>query len=679
MSVLPALLLALTAAAPAPGSEIVVILDNSGSMAQEWQFSVNGVSSTVPPSDPERLAVLGALVVDALDEGSDDKVTVIGFGKTETATPPSTVTHADIRSWPYHPTLFRKPLEQAKGIFEASDRKTKVLIFFTDGTPNDIADVAEMKTVFDPEEHPDVDVIAVGLFGDERIAEIGSLMLRALVHDPSEGSGDFVEVDNPREIVGAFTNGYARAIGSRAETLTLTQGKKHEIQVGKYVSEVIVVAVSGKPGRAFSAQLTGPDGAVSVLGEGDNGCPIHIAGAEICGGARRHYQVFRSDNDPASRSEWTLSIPSSDTKVEVGVILRYDLLADLIVEGPVASGTTVPLEARLLFRGQPFDDEVFFSADNFQARVEVDGETIPLTHAGGGTFRADWAPAVREADEAVIVEAVFENDWMRKSDMVTVVVKPPPYVLVLDQDALSLEPIPARWSRDELCVTVDLSGSKDIEDVELECSVSDWPLGVRFTCERTDPHTLAVCGSTHHWCCGKDGQVQVLVKGPGTATPRTSATLPTTYQVEGAGFIRCHWLIWATIAAVIFLLWFIYGWIKPHNFEATVAVTVAGSQAGLRRAGEQILRELPGGKSGFYRNAKLCLNGAGDVLRKPPKAAMVLEAGPGGHTVFRKAAGLEYRDRRTRKWKTLQPDELGDGYNAGVIYRLGDLYVKFTG
>ena len=74
--------LMLTGAAPRPGSEIVVILDNSGSMAKPVAHEdESGAKRQVPANDPDRLAVLGALSVLALSDGSQDRVTVIGFGE----------------------------------------------------------------------------------------------------------------------------------------------------------------------------------------------------------------------------------------------------------------------------------------------------------------------------------------------------------------------------------------------------------------------------------------------------------------------------------------------------------------------------------------------------------------------------------------------------------------------
>ena len=129
--------------------------------------------------------------------------------------------------------------------------------------------------------------------------------------------------------------------------------------------------------------------------------------------------------------------------------------------------------------------------------------------------------------------------------------------------------------------------------------------------------------------------------------------------------------------AALGLGWFIWGWIRPHKFDEAASITIAGSEKGLRRATPQLLEECPGGRRGFYRNARVCVNGAGDVIRKPKQAALFIEAGPNKSAVFRKAAGLERRDRRTRKWESLTPEDLAEGYMPNVLYRMSDLYIKF--
>jgi hypothetical protein len=128
---------------------------------------------------------------------------------------------------------------------------------------------------------------------------------------------------------------------------------------------------------------------------------------------------------------------------------------------------------------------------------------------------------------------------------------------------------------------------------------------------------------------------------------------------------------------VTFLGWFIYGWLRPYRFDPNATVTLAGSEKGLRRATPQILDECPGGKRGFYRHGRVCISGAGDIVKRPKQAALVLEAGKNQIALFKKSAGIEQRDRRSRKWETVPPEDLAEGYIPGVLYRIGDLYIKF--
>ncbi len=378
------------AAASSAGAEIVVVVDNSGSMKG---------------ADPERLAVLGGAIIDGLGANPADEVTVIGFGSSARSAPPTTRTTPDIRTWPTSGgTYFRKPLEEALRIFERSSKPNKMLIFFTDGTPGDVSSPAQLRTVFDPAAHPDIDVLAVGLFGLG--ASEGERMLRAIVHDPR----DMRSVDSAGEIVTAFTEGYARAMGSEAETGTLSPGQEHRIGVGRYVSEITVIVASKKPGDPFTARLAGPAGDVPLLSEGDNGC----RGASRCSPPYRHYQLFRATNDDHRPGEWILTLPSAPGDVEYGVIMRYGMRAEAFVPPAATAGTPTVIEGQLTIDGQPVDDEAFFGENGFTAVVEVGGESVPLEHVGGGRFRAEWTPDRSAEGDEFEARLVFRNDFMER-------------------------------------------------------------------------------------------------------------------------------------------------------------------------------------------------------------------------------------------------------------------------
>ena len=665
------------ALAAEPGSEVVVILDNSCSMAAESGFN----QVMVPANDPERLAVLGAQVVADLGSQGRDRVTVLGFGETASAPPVSASQGEALRGWRYtNGTFFRSPLTRAEEILSASAREDKLLIFLSDGVPSpedNISTTADVRAIFDPDTHADVGVLPIGMYNHPDVRQVGEALLGAVAHSPA----DLVSVRQAGEVVDAFTNGFARAIGSRPETGALTGGARHTIRVGRYVSEVLAVVVSDKPGPPFSASLESPAGAQAPIGQGNNGCSSDVARhvpAAICAEPRRHYQVFRATSDPEHQTQWTLALRAGDPEVKFGVILRYDLTVGLDVPPTVAAGTAVPVRARLICRGETFNDTEFFGADNFEATATIGGQTVVLTPQGDGIFTGTWTPPDEQAtSHQAIAEVVFKNTWMRKAAARPVTITPPPYTVAI-AGPLSLAPVPSRWKPATLCGTLDLSPSKRIEDVELGCTL-DGPGAARlsFTCTRSGPQTMTVCAETRRWCCGPEGELTATVAGPGGQPPRTAASTPVRYAVENPGLLRCYWLPIAVTLGALFTGWFLYGWLRPYSFAPEATITLAGSEKGLRRATPQILRECPGGKRGFYRNARVYISGAGDMVRGQKQAMIVLEARAGQASTFRLAPGLERRDRRSHKWEPLTPEELAEGYVPNELYRLGDLYLKF--
>lgn len=650
-----------------PGADIVVVLDNSCSMSNSFPFSDGTTTEQVPAQDPERLAVLATLAVQALGTGNDN-VTVLSFGDSEKAAARTASSPADVREWrSANGTWFREPLKEATRLLEASRKASRFLLFLTDGVPSDLASPDELRAVFDPTSHPTIDVLSVGLFRHPKIEVAGSRYLEAIVHDAAT---DFRKVTDPAEVVGAFTEGFARAIGSRPETGFLDAGDDHSFTVGRYVSEVIIITVSRSAEKAYQALLGGPSGAVKPVATGDNGC-------SWCTSPVRQYAVFKTPNDPDRTGTYTLELEAGKG-IEFGVILRYDLRAVADAPAQVESGTQITLRAHLDFKGQVFDDEEFFSNDDFRVAASVGGEEITLTHAGAGQFEATWVPTDPGPEPRTqLLEVTFTNSWIQQTAVAEVLVLPPPYLLVLHPNRLDLDPIPSSWERRSLCQDLDLGQSENIADKELSCDFANRPLGLDLSCERVDPMTLRVCAFTERWCCEKTAEAQVTVAGPGGSPPRTASVVPIGLHVDDPGFLRCHWLAISLALSGVLGCVFAYGWIGPHSFDPDSTVATAGSEASLRRADQLVLQERPLGKRGWYRSAKLCLSIEGDALKSERGAAVVLEAGPKGTTRFKRAAGLETLERRTRSWRPLAEDELAAGFVPSLTYRVGDLYLRF--
>lgn len=671
----------LSPALAAPGTEIALVLDTSGSMAFS---STDDQGRRYPPNDPERAAVLGALIVEGLVRGSADRLSVIGFPESQGAAPPVVTRAEPIRELPYvNHTLFKAPLAEARRRLDASDRDGKLLLFLTDGNPEDLPPGGDTAAdAFGLGTAGEIDTFAIGLYGSDVVRDTARFHLDALARTPD----DLALISDPADVVPAFTRGYARALGSRPETGTLPPGGSATFEVGRYVTEVLVFVASEVRGPAFSATLTGPGGAVPVQAAGDDGCGANarVLPPAVCGAPRRHYQVFRAASDPAVASSWTLSVDRA-AAVRYGVILRYDLEAALAVDPTVRVGQSLPVEARLLFRGATFDDAAFFASDGFAVEARIGDELIPLTHAGGGRFTGTWTPAA-PSQGALPAVVTFRNTWMEKRDR--------KQVLAEGFLPLTLRPTPSplvlgswrggrRWT--ERCGRVSLAGSENADVVPVRCEVPALAEG-RVTCApqpdgaTAQPLTWEVCVAARP-CCG-------AVPAPGEALSVTfvgahphyasgAVAVPIDATVSPTGFLRCWWLPIALALGLAWLLFVIVGWIRPHGFDPGLSVKVAGSEKDLKRTTALVVTEQPGARRGFYRNARLCLDGEGNGIRGTRQAVIVVVAGPAGTTRWAKAAGLERRSRRTRKWEPVPAEELREGVVPGEEYRVGGLYFRF--
>ncbi len=673
------------------GNEIVLILDNSCSMGVESRDD-NG--RRYPPNDPERAAVLGTLIVEGLARGSADRVEVLAFGDSE-RDPPRPARDADaIRALPYaQGTFFKRPLEEAGNRLRSSTLPNRLFLFFTDGVPQDLKDPSEGPRTLGVSEGADFETLVIGLFGSEDVRQMGEQFLRPLARNPQ----DLVFVQKPREVIEAFTRGYARVLGSRPETGSLSPGESKTFEVGKYVVEVLVATASASPGPAYTAKLEGPQGNVPVQASGDNGCPpgVRYGGApKLCQPPHRHYQVFRAPNSPDQPSRWTLSLPKGSGDIDYGLILRYDLEASLAVPATARVGERVRLDARLLFRGKTFDDETFFQADGFAAVATLDGQEVPLRHEGGGRFVADWTPSQLSQDGAPTpVQVMFRNAWMEQRARRNVQVEG-----FLD---LALVPNPAsidfgQWrgerSETRRCVTVDLSRSTNADRVPNKCT-AQWTVEEgMLSCgpvagseadlgngRKGQPLQYEVC-FVAEGCCGRlaPSGLGVLFSAEHPHYAASAVTVPAVVKVDETGFLRCWWPWLALAAGMLGFGWIVAGFVRPHDFDPAASVYVAGSEMGLKRASALTLRETPGGTRGFYRNARMCLNAGGDFVRAPRAAVLVLEAGPGGSTRFVTAGGLERKVQRTGKWEPVPAEELAIGYTPNTVYRVGSLYLKWS-
>jgi hypothetical protein len=677
-------------------NEVVVVLDTSGSMGGPWDFALSTPSGTTtkkfPATDPERGAILGALILEALTRGSTDRLTVIPFA-AQGVTPPKLHTDVEIRGLHYDAggTYFRAPLQLARGIlFGAPAGSGKLLLFFTDGFPSEQLRPDEMPGLAGLDK-PDMQVQAVpfGIFAGDRANPHAKAFLDSSASYLSKLSDPVPYTPNDflrgaGEMVHAFTRGYARVLGSRPETGSLVPGQVKSFSIGKYAVELLVVTASKDPGGAdYRATLTGLTGGVAPR-SGSN-CDSYD-----CEKVRRHYTVFRTTLDPDRPSSWKLELQGgAPGPVEYGIILRYDLNAEVVAPPSVTAGTNLPIRARLMFQGKPFDDAAFFTKDGFKWEADVDGTAVPLTRVGG-EFTGSWFAPSSKTGATITVNVVFRNDWLeRRGKLETAVEGLLPLTLVPVPNPVELGNWRAERSETKRCQRIDFTGSTNADRIPLLCEAAKAPKGTTLSCTPV-PGTEATLtrggGQPLMWdvcvtaasCCGDapSGDTAVTFRGKDPAYAASAVSVPTRFQVAKLGFLRCWWPYLAAVAGAMVLVWFVLGWVRPYSFDPSVAVRLASNEKQLRAAMAHVLRERPGGRRGFYRNARMAVSSDGSFV-KARRGVILLEAAAGGCTVFKRAPGLEQRDERTGKWVALKKEDFDGGHIPRKVYRLGNLYMQW--
>ena len=131
------------------------------------------------------------------------------------------------------------------------------------------------------------------------------------------------------------------------------------------------------------------------------------------------------------------------------------------------------------------------------------------------------------------------------------------------------------------------------------------------------------------------------------------------------------------ILFILVLLFFVYGFIKPHSFPSDARVSYGNSVDRMKK-NDLVIRELPGTGKGFYRNAKLVIGGPTSFLSGGAELATIEATGP-SQMEIRAASGVTLE--KVNKFdhaKTTVVDGDSAGLHLGQIYRIGELYLRIT-
>ena len=147
------------------------------------------------------------------------------------------------------------------------------------------------------------------------------------------------------------------------------------------------------------------------------------------------------------------------------------------------------------------------------------------------------------------------------------------------------------------------------------------------------------------------------------------------WRVDGRNFIACHWWWIAVIGGGILFLLVGYGFIKPSNFSPHDSLKMASDRKKLMRAVGRRLRELPGGRSGWYRSAATGIRDDGSATSKKRLATVVIAAHK-GDIYLHSRGGLQRVNPGSKKLEPVDTGKDGIPAGKGIIYNVGSLFFQ---
>ena len=656
------LLLSLSLAGRAhAATEWVLILDNSASMSVGMKVQDQNGVHELTANDPDRLSVLATLIFRALLDNSDHLTIVtfqggaVGRYRELAATPDA------IRGLRFdQSTPFTGPFKRAREILIASQLPERALLLVTDGAPSEDDPLTpdQARALLGLDTPPQVfDLVSLGLTGGH--TEISDLQRQFLAP-----LGNLKQIENASGLVTAFTDVFAAHIRSRPQTGRLASGESFTFPVGRYVTEVMVdMASEGRTGP-FETALTA---------DGESIAPVEESGDNRCASPPCHtYHVTKAPHDPDRQTRWTLRLARSSGPVAYGVILRYDLAADFVRAPSTARmGEEVEVAARLTFRGRTFNDRAFFEADGFEAMLMLGDAKVPLERKDDGTFVGRIRPSALGVQR---LRAHFQNRWLSLDAGGDLKVEG---WLPL---ALRVHPNPVdfgTWQGERLptrrCVDLDLAGSENHRTVPLEAIGEGLPDGATLDGTAAplllDGDRANVC-LVVRGCCGDveaPTAAHLIVRGRDPHYQSSAASVPLTFRAQRTPFLVCWWRVIAAVSGTLFFLFVLGGIVRPRDFDADEMIRLAKTEPALARATARRLRELPGGRRGFYRDARVGFDGSGNAAT--PKGAVLVIRAARGEPVVTVRGSVEMKDLRTHKWQAVTET---NSIRKGIVYRSGD-------
>ena len=176
---------------------------------------------------------------------------------------------------------------------------------------------------------------------------------------------------------------------------------------------------------------------------------------------------------------------------------------------------------------------------------------------------------------------------------------------------------------------------------------------------------LQICLRVGRCPTGDDGGEQIVVVTP--LEPQFAGQVKRVrirYTVAGKSSFACWSSALYSVLGVLGLIVFLYGFRRPIPFPPGATILAANDIKKLSRAAPMLLEAQPYGKPGWYRDARVYVDGGGGATRRRGEALFLLVPAGGGVGIV--GDGVQRRGRRSR---TMEPVELAPGEDAVVMQR----------
>lgn len=669
---------------------VQIVLDSSGSMKD---------------NDPKRLSSLAGMIFSDL-AGPNDAVGILTMQKNEFVREEIApigkrrkVVRESVKSLPFLGSTFcAEPLEAAAdGLSKmraAEPDARQFVIFLSDGVcPNDHQQGPEaVREAARALGTAGVKIFSIGLFGPQ--AQAGpdpTADLRAMA---SLTDGEFFSASRAADLPQRFASILGRIVGSEAQVLSMEPGADVQVSLDGYVYDASLILTGARP-----IVLQKAEGPLDTSLELPRRAPTSVTSdsfhlASFGNAQGSHYSVLRIE-EPAAGG-WTFNADGPGL---------YALLIQNYALDPVLELT---------------DPRNVYAVGE---EVRVSGW---LNGRRSGPSKPDDNPAVQKQTH----ERIDDEGFLQRVEFTVTLLDPDgkEHQLVLKPDERGLFSgarkldVAGQWAMRArarmLKGGLDKRTDKvrfDVRDMKFALAPNHPPidLGEIRAGEESGPHQISFEGSDFP----TNGSVSLTTEGmPGIRrAPSEIAVGPKTLSgtvtfvpvgnheggpIDGKLVLEMHgqrgdvsvrgtviplsfWerygrlIITIAVALLVLalLLFIIYGFVSPHRFPADARLNWGESLDRLKK-NEILISEIPGTKSGFYKNAKLIVGGPGSFLPADGAVLAEIEAMGASQIVIRSPNVELHKVNKFDETKTKAVDNNEAGMHSGEIYQVGKIYLR---